>query len=123
PYTHAQRPAPSTTPPPPPTGSTISRASAPRTCARRTEEAADGAPTPDHRRRHRGHERHAHDPRGGARALRDHAGERREAVLAHGAAVLPRPLDRREPRLHGQRRAARAVDGEGAPRAAGDRAR
>ena len=54
--------------------------------------------------------------------LRDHAGQRREAVLAHGAALLPRPLDRRVARVHGHRRPLGEVEGQDAPRPAGDRA-
>ena len=42
-------------------------------------EAADADASPRHRRRDRRHERDADDPRGGARALGDHAGQRRRS--------------------------------------------
>ncbi len=82
------------------------------------KERADAGPSPDHRRRHRGHQRDPHHPRGRGREVADHAGERGAAVLAHGAAVLPRPLDRRVPRLHRHRVRPRRLGGGDAPRPA-----
>src|SRR6185503_13590685 len=76
----------------PPTGSATSPVSGWHT-RWRWKELADADTPPDHRRRNGRHERHADDPRGGARGLGDHAGQRRAALFAHGAAVLSRPLD------------------------------
>src|SRR5205823_13576039 len=104
----------------PPTGSAISPASAPRAFSPRP---ADGPPTPDHRGRHRGDERDPDDPRGGERAVDDHAGERGETVLADGPAVLPRPLDRRIARVHRDREGAGRLGGHDAAGQARDRAR